>query len=712
MTPPLVTLGHRPHPLVTFFLTLLFALLTAASASADPAGRVGRLSWLSGSVTLQSPDNDDSTAMLNWPLTSGHRLVTGPDGRAEVQIGSTMLQLASRSVVDFVQIDDERVRLHLLDGSLTARLYAPEAVHEFEIVTREGSFQPLTAGFFRIDVDHSSSAATSYSGRLRFMAFDQTVTVDTGQRAQLWHDGRTQHRFLLPDNDEFARWAAVRDQQYGSPLQARYVSAEMTGASHLDAFGRWYDSPEYGAVWFPQTIAADWTPYRDGRWAWVSPWGWTWIGIEPWGFAPFHYGRWVFYRNAWGWVPGQRVHRPIFAPALVAWTSTPGNIAAPIGWFPLAPREIYRPDYRSSEHYLRALNGPHAPRNFNYRAFLANPSAAASVRYEYHGHQRAMTMVPANTFAQRRPVTESIIAERDRRTWIGQPVQIQAPVAAPNFVRRDGERRELERRQEAERRTAEERRQEIDRRRIVERSQVQSDRRPLENNTIPSAGGNRELRQERAPENATRHSGERSSREQASPAMPPGLSQPAAAGGTTPATPVRSAIDSTLPNTVRPAPAPRIEPVRPPVAGGSIERTQPDTGRPAPLSRPETVRQPANNIAVDRPSPEAGRSAPVPRAERVETRPAAVAPATLPVPQRPERPPVEVRAAERMERRDIPHGRPETGHERVQPSRPVPAAPPMSTPTPVERSVRQETEARGGRDRRDERRGPGFGDRP
>ncbi len=318
MTTYFITSGCKSRSLVTLLFTLLISLLTIASANADPAGRVGRLSWLSGAVTLQSPDSDDSTAMLNWPLTTGHRLITGPDARAEVQIGSTMLQIASRSVVEFLQVDDERVRLYLLDGSLTARLYVPEAVHEFEIVTREGGFQPLTAGFFRVDVDRSSSAATAYSGRLRFMAADQTVMVETGQRAQLWHDGRTQHRFLLPDNDQFARWATVRDQQYGSPMQARYVSAEMTGASHLDTYGRWYDSPEYGAVWFPQTVAADWAPYRDGRWAWISPWGWTWIGVEAWGFAPFHYGRWVFYRNAWGWVPGQRVHVPRSRSASIA----------------------------------------------------------------------------------------------------------------------------------------------------------------------------------------------------------------------------------------------------------------------------------------------------------------------------------------------------------------------------------------------------------
>ncbi|HOL64192.1 MAG TPA: hypothetical protein PLB97_02485 [Accumulibacter sp.] len=642
-----ITPAYRPRSLVALLFSLLFSLLTTASASADPAGRVGRLSWLSGTVTLKSHDSDDSTAMLNWPLTTGHRLITGPDGRAEVQIGSTMLQLASRSAVEFVQVDDERVRLHLLDGSLTARLYAPESVHEFEIVTRDGSFQPLTAGFFRVDVDRLSSAVTAYSGRLRFLAFDQMVTVDSGQRAQLWYDGRTQHRFLLPENDEFSRWAAVRDQQYGSPLQARYVSAEMTGASYLDAYGRWYDSPEYGAVWFPQTVATDWAPYRDGRWAWISPWGWTWIGVEAWGFAPFHYGRWVYYHNAWGWVPGQRVHRPVYAPALVAWTGTPGNVAAPIGWFPLAPREIYRPTYQISENHLRALNGPHVPGNFNYRAVLANPAAAMPVRYEYQGQARAVTMVHADSFGHRRPVGEAIIAERDRRQWAGQPVQIQAPAVAPQMNRREGDRREYDRRLESEQRTAEDRRQQFDRRRQTERPLEQSGPRPSENSVLPATGSGREFRQ---------------------------------------------------------APQPEAAPVSRPAL------VRPEADRQATLPRPESTRPPVSSAVVDRPGAETARPFPR-RPERVEQRSAVVTP--VPVTPRIERPAVEVRAAERPERHDVPQGRREMNVERPQPPRPTPAAPAaVSSPMPVERPVRPEAEGRGGRDRRDDRRGPGNPDRP
>jgi len=64
-------------------------------------------------------------------------------------------------------------------------------------------------------------------------------------------------------------------------------------------------------------MPAGWAPYREGHWAWVEPWGWTWIDDEPWGFAPFHYGRWAFVAGAWSWVPGRLdpAVRPVYAPA-------------------------------------------------------------------------------------------------------------------------------------------------------------------------------------------------------------------------------------------------------------------------------------------------------------------------------------------------------------------------------------------------------------
>src|SRR6202034_1620350 len=128
----------------------------------------------------------------------------------------------------------------------------------------------------------------------------------------------------------------------------QYVSPDMIGAADLDDYGDWqpahHDNQGYGAVVDPRGVPAGWTPYSYGHWAWIAPWGWTWVEAEPWGFAPFHYGRWARFGNRWGWSPGPRVRRPVYAPALVMFVGGAGVTA----WFPLGPHEHYEPWYHAS----------------------------------------------------------------------------------------------------------------------------------------------------------------------------------------------------------------------------------------------------------------------------------------------------------------------------------------------------------------------------
>jgi len=79
-----------------------------------------------------------------------------------------------------------------------------------------------------------------------------------------------------PRLDDFDRWASDRDRRYDGSVSARYVSPDVVGHQDLDAHGTWRVDATYGNVWAPSRLSADWAPYRDGHWAWVDPWGWTW----------------------------------------------------------------------------------------------------------------------------------------------------------------------------------------------------------------------------------------------------------------------------------------------------------------------------------------------------------------------------------------------------------------------------------------------------
>jgi hypothetical protein len=178
-----------------------------------------------------------------------------------------------------------------------------------------------------------------------------------------------QVQLLPPDGlDQFDQQREYRRQRASS---YQYVSPDMIGAADLDDYGDWQpgnqDNQGYGAVWYPRGVPAGWTPYSNGHWAWVAPWGWTWVEAEPWGFAPFHYGRWASFGGRWGWVPGPPPSafggqvQPMYSPALVAFVGGGGGglsgvIGAIAAWFPLGPREAYQPWYHASPAYCNRVN--------------------------------------------------------------------------------------------------------------------------------------------------------------------------------------------------------------------------------------------------------------------------------------------------------------------------------------------------------------------
>lgn len=434
-----------PRPLIAFLLAVLSLLLGASAAFADPPGRIGRLAWLSGTATLQNRDGgESSTALVNQPLTSGDILTTDPGSRAEIQIGSKTIRLDSGTTLEFDRVDDQQVSLYLSNGRAIAKLSTRDAMRDFDLATRDGRFTPRETGIYRFDADNGSSSATTYYGRLQAESDSGTLDIRPDETAQFWNDGQPHNRLSSALNDDFTRWSVVRDQRQRPTTYARYVSPEMTGAEDLDAYGTWADTPEYGAVWYPRAVTSGWAPYRTGRWAWVAPWGWTWVDDEPWGFAPFHYGRWVRYRGAWGWVPGARVARPVFAPALVAWIGTPSagvsvsiGTAPTVGWFPLAPHEVYVPGYRTSPQYVRNVNITHVTNITNINTIINEPQAAVRhMRYAHRETPHAVTMVPSEVLAQRRPVAAAAVTPRDQRAVRLQPVQAAAPIAPPAPERR------------------------------------------------------------------------------------------------------------------------------------------------------------------------------------------------------------------------------------------------------------------------------------
>ena len=430
--PKLPRLLSRGRTVILALLASAFAF--SAFAQDDPPGRIGRIAWLSGEVLLDDPETGESDAVpLNQPLTSGDIITTQPGARAEIQIGASTIRLDANSRLEFDRIDDNQIRVILSEGRIVAKLPTEDTRRDFVLETERGRFVPRSTGTYRFDRDAENTNATAYFGTLRFEGRDIAFDIGAGESAHTWIDdtGRLRYRMAQGVRDEFTQWSAARDQELRNATASQYVSPEMTGVQDLEAYGDWSEEPEYGAVWFPRAVAVDWAPYRTGRWSWVAPWGWTWIGYEPWGFAPFHYGRWIYARDRWGWVPGARIARPVYAPALVAWSSAPGVGVAvrsvpPAGWFPLAPREVYVPFYRSSSSYVRFVNAPHVSHIRNVGEIVMRPhEVVRQTRFSYRDNPRAFSTASADAFRQRWTGPGNRPGDIDRsRDFRGRPPHI------------------------------------------------------------------------------------------------------------------------------------------------------------------------------------------------------------------------------------------------------------------------------------------------
>jgi len=408
--------------------TLLLAFLAVASFAPaaradgdDPPSRVARINYLQGSVSFEpSGEQDWVTAELNRPATTGDRLWADKESRAELHVGSTAFRIDQNTGVSFLELNDDAIQLQLSEGTVLVRLRHLDDNQTVEVDTPNVAVSLLRIGEYRIDTNENGdeSVVSVFNGQAQATGAGQNYTIITDQQARFEGTDTLQYSLEdMPAADDFDEWCFSRDTSEDHVSSVRYVSSETTGYEDLDDYGSWSVVPDYGEVWVPSGIAVGWAPYRFGHWGWIGPWGWTWVDDEPWGFAPFHYGRWAFYGERWCWVPGPIVPHPFWAPAFVSFVGIGGvgvSIgvgAGPIGWFPLAPGEVFVPGYHVSQVYVNNINITNTRVSVTnitrvYNAYTTNKFT--NITYANQHVANAVTAVDRNTFVNARPVAQNI----------------------------------------------------------------------------------------------------------------------------------------------------------------------------------------------------------------------------------------------------------------------------------------------------------------
>ncbi|HEV2162599.1 MAG TPA: DUF6600 domain-containing protein [Stellaceae bacterium] len=393
---------------------LLLAPPLAAQSFADPPGRVGRLSYIDGTVSLHAPDQDQwSEAVINYPVTTGDGFWTQPQSRAEVQVGAVEMRLDESTEADIVRLDDAATVLRVDQGVIEVHVIAMPT-GGVAVLTPLGQADLLTVGSYHVEAGQPGSdnappnqmVVSVLQGRARVAGQRSSLTVEAGESAIASGTG---FQLVQVEATSFDNWALARERREAQPTAtAWYVPPTMTGYQDLDQSGQWTTDPTYGTVWYPASIPADWAPYRYGHWVWVQPWGWTWVDDAPWGFAPFHYGRWAFIRDRWAWCPGDYHARPVYAPALVAFIGGGITIAVgqPVGWVPLAPGERFHPWYHTGTAYVQRVNYVRYDTHVTNNVVINNYYGTAKT--SQFRNARAATVVSSHAFSSAAPVQRSV----------------------------------------------------------------------------------------------------------------------------------------------------------------------------------------------------------------------------------------------------------------------------------------------------------------
>jgi hypothetical protein len=422
------------------FMAGVAVLAFSGLASADPPSRVARLGYMSGAVSFSpAGENDWVQATINRPLTPGDRLWSDAGARAEIQVGGAMIRMSATTSVSVLNLDDRIAQLQLTQGALNVRVWRLEPDQVFEVDTPNLAFTLTQNGAYRIEVDPDGNATTIVVRQGQGEAYGDgaAYVIDSRQPYRFTGTGlREYQRVDAARLDDFDRWSGDRDRAFDSSASARYVSRDVVGYQDLDANGSWRVDATYGNVWTPNRVPAGWAPYRDGHWAWVDPWGWTWVDDAPWGFAVSHYGRWANLQGTWGWVPGPPRTRAYYAPALVVFVGgdnfqlaiSSGNVGG-VAWFPLGPREVYRPSYPVSRGYFDNVNQSNTVINTTVVTNVYNNTNVTNIVYANRNVPGAVVAVPTTAFVQSQAVSRAAVRV-SQETIVSAPVAV-APRVAP-----------------------------------------------------------------------------------------------------------------------------------------------------------------------------------------------------------------------------------------------------------------------------------------
>ena len=206
-----------------FFVLLASGAIACGADSKDPSGRVARLQYLSGDVSVQPHGTGEwSQGSVIQPLTNGDNVWADENSRAELNLGSGQMRIDSETSLTLTNVNDTTVQVELHLGILSVHIRRLENGEAYEIDAPNLAFTVSKPGDYRFDVppDGGTTLVTVRKGEGQATGQGPAVTVHTGEQAEF--DGTAlEHQVReAPRQDGFDKWCRFREQRLDQAVWA------------------------------------------------------------------------------------------------------------------------------------------------------------------------------------------------------------------------------------------------------------------------------------------------------------------------------------------------------------------------------------------------------------------------------------------------------------------------------------------------------------
>ncbi|KAA6459823.1 hypothetical protein DYQ86_17115 [Acidobacteria bacterium AB60] len=316
--------------------------------------QIVRISHLEGDVRIARASTNEKSkheaweaAEMNLPLAAGDSLVTGADGRVEIEFeNASTTYLAPNSVLTFDDLHTTsgvpHSEIELLSGTATIHLDSLKPGEAF--LLRTPTNDVLTRYPQRADMRVSSytdgmALMMLKNGMLKLQGGNEAMTAG---RPLFFNKDHAQAAVpeKLENLADFDAWVADRYQARSEAMTAEMKEAGLTtpvpGIADMKGQGRFYPCEPYGTCWEPNSgngnslltggppqqptpksakpaaggvagaSPADFFPCMPG--AMINGQYMQTSMVDPWWWSVCHSGWWVYNNQRYVWVAGTKIH--------------------------------------------------------------------------------------------------------------------------------------------------------------------------------------------------------------------------------------------------------------------------------------------------------------------------------------------------------------------------------------------------------------------